>query len=602
MEEPGDLSSYPDLAYFCMEYGLHESLRLYSGGLGVLAGDHTKAASDLGLPFTAIGLLLRDGYGEQMIDEKGNQSERYPTLDIKTAPLDLVKNAENENLIIKVPLGEDHVDLQVWLMRIGRIKLYLLDSDNDLNSAEMRELTKKLYHGGLERRIEQEIILGIGGVRLLRELGQTPKVFHLNEGHCAFLIFELLNEEVAKGASLKEAEDIVKAQCVFTTHTPVIAGHDRFSPELFMSELKGFGEESGLDLNELIKYGKIDPSDTKESFTMTLLGLDLARASNGVSRLNGEVARRQWMENYPNVAAEDVPIGHVTNGIHLPTWSAPQAQEFVASRIKNWKVKRADSSKWNVLAEASDEDLWNLRTTLRRRLVDYISKKVVSSQLDYDALTIGFARRFATYKRATLLFSDLDRAKKIFDNSDRPVQIIFAGKAHPRDEGGKALIKRIYEVAENAPFKGKVVFLENYNMEIGRLLVSGTDVWLNNPRRPMEASGTSGQKVAIHGGLNLSVLDGWWAEGYDGSHGWAIGDDASADIKDAAIQDPEDAGFLYDLLEKEVIPMFFDREGNGIPEKWVGRMRNAMTKLPSEYSAERMVRDYVSKYYFPNIS
>ncbi len=599
MNEKGEMSSKPEVAYFCMEYGLHESLRLYSGGLGVLAGDHTKAASDLDLPFTAIGLLLRDGYGEQFVSPDGIQSESYPSMNIETAPLEAVVDSRGDRVNISVPLEEGLIDLEVWKLSIGRIDLYLLDSDNDKNSAEMRELTKKLYHGGQERRIEQEIILGIGGVRLLRQLGMSPEVYHLNEGHCAFLIFELLREEIEKGSSFEDALPIVREKCVFTTHTPVIAGHDRFSPELFKKELSGYAKESGLDIEKLIRFGRIDPSDENESFTMTLLGLDMARTSNGVSKLNGEVARRQWQENYPDVIPEDIPIGHVTNGVHLPTWSAPEAQEFVSKHISDWKSNRADSSKWSALNDVSDESLWAYRRQLRGRLIDYVNEKLGETRLDPDALTIGFARRFATYKRATLLFSDLERARRLFDNHDRPVQILFAGKAHPRDQGGKDLIKRIYDVAKDPSFNGKVLFLENYNMEIGRFLVSGSDVWLNNPRRPMEASGTSGQKVAIHGGLNLSVLDGWWPEGFDGTHGWAIGDDASANIEDASMQDPKDADFLYEILENELIPSFYTRDKGGLPKDWIERMRSAMTKLPSAFSAERMVRDYINQYYFP---
>ena len=601
MQEPSHYPDAPRVSYFCMEFGLHECLPTYAGGLGILAGDHAKAASDLGIPFTAVGLFWREGYFEQYFDESGWQQEWYPDMDPAHFPFELVTDESGSPLSVSVDLGRQTLHLQAWLLNLGKTRLYLLDSDVDGNPPELRPLTEKLYQGDRHTRIQQEIVLGIGGIRLLRALGIETDVYHMNEGHCAFVTLEMLRERLELGDTREEAEAWVTEQCVFTTHTPVMAGHDRFAPELFLDQMATLREQLGMSEYDILRYGRVNPDDWMEAFTMTVLALKLSRQANGVSALNGEVARRQWHHMYPDRPLDEVPIGHVTNGIHLPTWAVSYVHTFLNAHFGDWMEHRMDPDFWQRVNEISDAELWEYRNTLRRSLVDFVNTREQSlkmnPRLDPDALTIGFARRFATYKRAPLLFYDYDRIAGIFSRADRPLQVIYAGKAHPADEGGKKFIQEIYHLSRQAPFEGKVVVLENYNMEIGRRLVSGTDVWLNNPRRPMEASGTSGQKVAIHGGLNVSILDGWWPEGYQGDNGWAIGFNASADYMDPYQQDAEDAGFLYDVLESHVIPTFYDRDEQGIPRSWLAYVRRAMATLTYPFSAERMVSDYVEQMY-----
>ena len=606
-----DASGYPDapaVSYFCMEYGFHESLPLYAGGLGILAGDHTKAASDLALPFTAIGLFLRDGYFQQYFDDHGMQQEKYTSLNPKNHPVSLVTDENGDPLRITVHLAKAPLQLQVWRINLGRNHVYLLDSDFDANPSEFRSLTCRLYQNGRAVRIQQEIILGIGGVRLLRALGIHTDVYHMNEGHCAFLALELLREQLEEGNvlsdySLSEAEAKVREQCVFTTHTPVMAGHDRFSPDIFLEQMAGFREQMGFSEHDLLAYGRVDPNDPGEAFTMTVLALKFSRTSNGVSSLHGEVARRQWEHMYADIPVDKVPIGQITNGVHVPTWTAPTAQVFLDEKLPAWKDNRSQLDFWNQLEAVSDEELWAYRNKLRHRLISFVKDRIsqqtlkLEDKLDPDALTIGFARRFAPYKRASLLFEDLEKARALFAQDDRPVQIIYAGKAHPANLDGKKLIQQLYDVSQDPAFSGRLIILENYSMEIGRMLVSGSDVWLNNPRRPYEASGTSGQKVPVHGGLNLSILDGWWPEGYNGNNGWAIGHESSADTKDPAIQDAEDVKYLHDAIREEVIPLFYDRNEAGLPLGWIARMRNAMMTLPAAFSAERMVIDYIENVY-----
>lgn len=603
LNTPGSHATTPETVYFCMEYGLHESLPLYSGGLGILAGDHCKAASDLGVPFTAIGLMLRDGYFQQSFNAAGWQQEHYPVMDPANHPFTLVRARNGEPVFVTVHLGEQPLYLQAWRLDVGRIPLYLLDSDIDRNPPHLRGLTRKLYQGDRAIRLQQEIILGIGGLRLVRALGLGAKVYHMNEGHCAFLTLELLRERLAAGDSLSAAETWVRDHSVFTTHTPVMAGHDRFEPALLCDQLSRIRKDLGFSEHHLLTYGRVNANDALEWFTMTVLGLRLARNSNGVSRLNGEVARAQWAAMYPDRPVEDVPIGYVTNGIHLPTWTAPAAKALAEKYLGDWESQRMLPTFWRKIDEVPDEELWALRNILRHRLVAFAEQHVAKQSLKQyfglkpETLTIGFARRFATYKRAPLFFHDLDRAIKILTNTDRPVQLIYSGKAHPADEGGKRFIQMIVEHTRKTELEGRLVVLENYNMEVGRMLVSGCDVWLNNPRRPMEASGTSGQKVSAHGGLNLSILDGWWPEGFDGTNGWSIGTDASAQMTDPQRQDDDDALFLYEVLENEVIPAFYERDNRGIPTAWIRRMRSAMRHLPVQFSAERMVADYAEQIY-----
>jgi len=606
MDREPEIEDAPETAYFCMEYGIHESLSLYSGGLGVLAGDHAKAASDLRLPFTAIGLFLREGYFEQSFNANGWQQSTYPVLDPAKHPLSLVTATNgSEPVTVSVPIGTETVHVRAWKLNLGHTDLYLLDTDFDANAEKHRTLTRRLYQGGDHERIRQELVLGIGGLRMLRALGGEPDVYHANEGHCAFLMLELLRERLEAGDALDDAEDWVRDRSVFTTHTPVMAGHDHFKPELFTEAMNGFQNEIDLPNEELLRYGRVDPDDSEETFTMTVLGLKLSRAANGVSKLNGHVARQQWQDLYPDRELDEVPIGSITNGVHLPTWTAGPAQDFLGDHLDGDFTERHDPTIWEGLDDVSDETLWNYRCALRQRLIDFIKMKVqgqslpMHPDLDPEALTIGFARRFATYKRAPLIFRDRNRARALFTDADRPVQLIYAGKAHPADDAGKKFIQRIYEISQTAGFKGKVIFLEGYDMEIGRMLVSGCDVWLNNPRRPLEASGTSGQKIAAHGGLNLSVLDGWWPEGYNGQNGWAIGPEPTGDYgkADPEKQDEQDAASLYKQLEEEVIPTFYDRTDDGLPTEWIAMMREAMTGLPGPFSAKRMVIDYVENMY-----
>jgi starch phosphorylase/maltose phosphorylase len=606
MDRPPEIEDAPNIAYFCMEYGLHESLSLYSGGLGVLAGDHAKAASDLGLPFTAVGLFLREGYFEQSFNANGWQQATYPVLDPAKHPLSLVTGPnDGDPLTVTVPVGAQSVEVRAWTLTLGHTDLYLLDTDFDANPEPLRPLTRRLYQGGDHERIRQELILGIGGLRLLRALDTAPDVYHANEGHCAFLMLELLRERLDAGDDRPDAEQWVRDHSVFTTHTPVMAGHDHFAPGLFTEAMAGFRDEIGLDDHELLRYGRVDPHDNGETFTMTVLGLKLSRAANGVSKLNGHVARQQWQDLYPDRALDEVPIDSITNGVHLPTWTAGPAQDFLETHLDGDFTERHDPTVWEGLDDVSDETLWAYRGRLRERLLDFVEAKVqgqslpMQPDLNPDALTIGFARRFATYKRAPLLFRDLDRARALFTDAERPLQLLYAGKAHPADDAGKQFIQKIYEISRMEAFEGKVIFLEGYDMEIGRMLVSGCDVWLNNPRRPKEASGTSGQKVAAHGGLNLSVLDGWWPEGYNGDNGWAIGPEPTGDYGEAdpETQDEQDAASLYQTLEQEVIPTFYDRDEDGLPREWIAMMREAMTGLPGPFSAKRMVTDYVEQMY-----
>ena len=603
MEAPGGQEAAPKTAYFCMEYGLHESLPLYSGGLGILAGDHTKAASDVGLPLTAVGLFLRDGYFRQYFDDEGVQHDDYPAIDSTQHPVELATDANGNQIDVVVHIGHREVHLRAWKLCVGKTNLYLLDTDFSANPFDLRFLTRRLYQGDRSTRIQQEIILGIGGIRLLRALGESFDVYHMNEGHCAFLTLEMMREHMASGQSRENAEQEVRKKCVFTTHTPVIAGHDRFEAGLFSYSMQQFRESLGLSEYDLLSYGRVNPHDGQEEFTMTVLGLKLSRKANGVSKLHGVVARHQWNHLYPECAPEDVPITHITNGVHLPTWASPASRSFLDVNLGSWEKDREKQVTWDRLDQVSDKAIWEYRIRLRAGLIafvnDHIRTQTMSqtANLDREALTIGFARRFATYKRAPLLFSDLERITELFKNTDRPIQVIYAGKAHPQDDGGKEFIQQIFELSHRPEFNGRLIFLENYNMEIGRKLISGCDVWLNNPRRPMEASGTSGQKVAIHGGLNLSIPDGWWPEGYDGTNGWSIGDNASHEYEDPSIQDPRDALLLYEMLEKQVVPLFYKRNGSDRPDEWIQMIRSAMKGLTYSFSAHRMIKDYIKQIY-----
>ncbi len=602
------------IAYFCAEYGLHECLPFYSGGLGVLAGDHVKSASDLGLPFVGIGLFYRQGYFQQRIDSNGFQQESYPTTDPNTVPVELVRDSSGKPLLCSVTIGTSVIHFQGWRVNVGSSILYLLDTDVPENAEHFRGLTALAYGGDMNTRIRQEIVLGIGGVRFLRELGITPSVFHMNEGHAAFLTLELLREQISQGLTKEAAEEAVRKQCIFTTHTPVPAGHDRFPADLVEFTLRPYAETFNMTIGELMQYGNAPAPPEKAEFTMTILGLKLSRAANGVSEIHGEISRFMWKELYPDVKVEKVPIGYITNGVHVPSWASNVTWEFWERHNSHkWKEHLNDPKFWQHVSDpsiVSDEEIWSLRYHLRRQLIEFIRRRArhhhafggvsgdeaLTHLLSFDTLTIGFARRFAPYKRAPLLFSDPAKAAALFSDPQRPVQILYAGKAHPRDGDGKEFLRQIFGVTHQHPFFGKVIVVENYDMNVARHLVSGCDVWLNTPRRPLEASGTSGQKVAINGGLNASILDGWWAEAYNGKNGWAVGSTTQDDLSPEEV-DKRDAESLYQVLANDLIPMFYDRDKSGLPKKWIARIRNTMRTIVPVYNTHRMVAEYDKKYY-----
>ena len=603
------------VAYFSAEFGLHECLHIYSGGLGILAGDHTKSASDLGIPFVGVSFFYRQGYFQQQISADGRQQERYPDYDPGKLPLTLVKDKKGDPIIVSVEIGQAVVQFRAWLVRVGRVQIYLLDTNLPENEQRFRDLTAHVYGGDQSNRIGQEILLGIGGVRMLRAVGISPSVFHMNEGHAAFLTLELVREQLAAGKQLNKAMELVKGECVFTTHTPVPAGHDRFDRGLMEGNLGKFMQSMKLPTDDVLGLGKIDPKNSQETFTMTILALRFSRSANGVSELHGKVSRNMWKDLYPSLSEADVPIGHVTNGIHTTGWASPIAMDFWTKHLGHrWTTKLQDKKFWEKSVESktiSDRELWGLRNRLRRRLIEFARRRlreqhlrhagfdpgIFESVLRPDVLTIGFARRFATYKRAPLFFRDLEWALKTLNNASMPVQIIFAGKAHPRDESGKDFIQEIINHSKDPRLFGRVVFIENYDIEVARYLISGSDIWLNTPRRPMEASGTSGQKIAIHGGIHFSTMDGWWREAYDGRNGWKIGEDITA--ANESIQDDLDAASLRALLESKIIPLFYDRGRDNIPHNWLKVVRHAISSIVPVYNTDRMVAEYVTKYYLP---
>ncbi len=608
--------AYPDyagggIAYLSTEYGIHESLKIYSGGLGVLSGDHCKAASDLGLPFAAFGLLYRRGYFRQTINAEGRQQHMYPDFDLTRLPAQPVLGPEGRPLVVSVPLLDRKIHTAVYKVQAGRVPVLLLDSDLPQNDAPDRPITHILYVRGREMRLCQEMILGIGAVKALRALGLAPDVWHLNEGHSAFMVLERLREEVHKGERLTRAQDTVKRNIAFTTHTPVPAGNETFDAELTRHYLGGWAVKLGVSVDRLMQLGRANPDDSSEPFNLTVLALNTSSYANGVSKKHGEVSRDMWRGLFPE---GEVPIDSITNGVHMETWLGLELRDLVKGAVgDDWQVVADDPERWAALDKISDEDLWGAHQAQKRRLIrksrDIVRRMLarhgrsprtlasVDHLLDPRALTIGFARRFATYKRAGLLFRDLGRLRRLLTDAERPLQIVFAGKAHPADLAGQDLIAQIFRLAKSEPFIGKIVFLEDYDLQIGRLLVQGVDVWLNNPRRPLEASGTSGQKAAANGALNLSVLDGWWIEGFTPELGWALGRLESMGDEDA--QDAEDANALYEMLENEIVPLFYTRDGNGLPREWSRKMRASIRELLPKFSGARMVKDYVTKAYMP---
>lgn len=594
------------VAYFSAEFGVHESLPIYSGGLGVLAGDHLKAASDLALPLIAVGLLYRNGYFEQHLSADGRQQEEFPEHDFADLAVELATGPDGKPVQVEVDWGA-RVVCQVWKANIGRVPLYLLDTDIPANSPDDRRLTARLYGVGSDTRIRQEIVLGIGGVRAIKALGITPDIFHMNEGHSAFLALERIRTHIeATGQTFDEARQHVMATNIFTTHTPVPAGIDRFTPDLIFRHFNHYWPSLQLDEDGFLALGREDVGDRKQGFSMAVLAIRLADTCNGVSALHGDVSRHMWNPVWPGVPADDVPITSVTNGIHTRTWVSPEIESLLGE---------ANSPDFSRVAALPDSELWSIRTAARERMITYVRLlarrqtamkahvpvTVLDRLLDPNVLTIGFARRFATYKRGTLILRDPQRLQKLINHADRPIQFVFAGKAHPADEEGKNLIQAISQFTHGEVVRERMVFLDNYDMEIARHLVQGVDVWLNTPRRPHEASGTSGMKAAANGIPNLSILDGWWVEAYADAPdaGWAIGDGDSLPDPDA--QDRLEADALYDLLEHEVAPAFYNRGPDGIPVAWMSKMRTNFTKVAPVFSTHRMVSEYAERLYSPAI-
>ncbi len=604
------------LAYFSMEFGLHESLPVYSGGLGCLAGDHMKSASDLGIPLYGVGLLYHQGYFQQFLSNDGWQFEDYPELELHHLPIELARDKNDKPVRVTFPVGERDVTAQVYQVNVGRAQLYMLDSSVPENHPDDRNITTRLYGGDQEMRIRQEVALGFGGVRALRALGLEPSVFHMNEGHSAFLALERIGDLVENaGLSFAQAREAVAGSTIFTTHTPVPAGIDTFPHELVTHYLQPYMKRIGASMDELIALGQTKAlPDAKKPFSMATLALHLSRYSNGVSKVHGRVAREMWQENWPDVPVAEVPITSVTNGVHVRSWLSPDLERLFERYLgPEWTEKPDDGDIWNLVDDIPDAELWLAHERRREQLVvaarAHLRKQAINrgaspariaetdEMLNPEALTIGFARRFAPYKRATLLLTDEKRLLNIISSTDRPVQFVFAGKAHPRDNLGKELIKRLVQFARNSNLQTRFVFIENYNMGIARFLVQGVDVWLNTPTKPLEASGTSGMKVAPNGGINFSVLDGWWAEAYKGDNGWTIGDDRIYDS--AEYQDQVESESIYETLEREIIPEFYDRSADGLPRKWIARMKESMRSCTAQFSAARMVREYVTRLYMP---
>ena len=622
------------VAYFSAEFGFHETLPIAAGGLGMLAGDHAKSASDLDIGFVGISLFYREGYFQQALNQENWQTEYYTLLNPRNLPIEPVLNASGDPVICSVRIAMSQVSFKAWRVNVGRNPVFLLDTNLPENEAHFRDLTLRVYGGDSTTRIMQEILLGVGGVRLLRALGYQPSTFHMNEGHAAFLTVELVREKMAQLLTFEQAVSATRQECIFTTHTPVEAGHDRFSSELVSYAAHKFAAQLKLTHQQMMAFGRVNPADESEPFCMTVLALKLSRAANGVSELHGEVSREMWQCLYRDRKLADVPIGHITNGIHLMGWMKGPVRRFWRRKVaathyaktggdtgvSSWQhdpnvpfekeINSADF--WKRMEDpnfVTDEELWAFRYRLRRELIEFSRRRLLIqgqrlAQSDFiafdalmnpDALTIGFARRFATYKRAPLIFQQFEDIVKLVQDKQRPVQFVFAGKAHPRDDEGKRFIQHIIHLSKHSELKGHLVFIENYDVHVARQMVSGCDIWLNNPRRPLEASGTSGMKASCHGCLNMSILDGWWREGFDGTNGFAIGEDSHSSSTE--VQDRTDSENLYNVLTEQVIPEFFNRDATGIPRQWIHRIRRAMVTLVPQYNTWRMVQEYTQKYY-----
>ena len=612
------VTQYPTLstctiAYFSAELGLHSSIPIYSGGLGILAGDHCKEASDLGVPIVGVGFMYPQGYFRQRITAEGWQQAEYVPFNRLDSPIQQAMTPSGSPCQVKVEMDSRTVSALVWQVRVGRVRLYLIDTDLPENAPEDRELSARLYGGDQEIRLRQEMLLGIGGVRVCRALGLSPVVWHANEGHSAFLTLERTRELVQTGQSHAEAAELVRQSTVFTTHTPVPAGHDVFPIPLIERHFSGYWEQLGLTRDAFLRLGE-HPDTSRAGFNMTALAIRMSAHLNGVSREHGRVTRAMWSPLWPGIPQDLVPIRGITNGIHAPTWIAPEMNHLYSKYLgPDWADRSDEPAVWHRVSDIPEDELWAVRQTLKRKLMRFIRERAregwmqgrleasqvlaAGTLLDPEALTIGFARRFATYKRATLLFRDLDRLKDILQSRRRPVQIVFAGKAHPADEPGRQFIHQVYSVCKDRGLGGQIAFLEDYDMHSAKFLVLGVDVWLNTPTPPMEACGTSGQKAALNGVLHLSVLDGWWQEGYDGANGWAI--TSSPDPADPHAQDSHDAEQLYRLLEHEVVPLYYARDLDGVPRGWIQIVKNAIRTIAPRFCARRMVKEYMELLYAP---
>ncbi|MBO5141948.1 MAG: alpha-glucan family phosphorylase [Clostridia bacterium] len=606
------------IAYFSAEYGLDEILPIYAGGLGILSGDHCKSASDLGIPFYPVGLLYKHGYFNQLINKDGSETFLYTEAQIEDLPILPVQTEDGNDLIISVDLPGRVLYLKIWKINIGRISLYLMDSDIDTNSEMDRQLTLKLYGGNQETRISQEIILGIGGMKLLEALGVNPTIYHMNEGHSSFVVFEVIKKLMKeKGVSFKVAKEMASACTIFTTHTPVPAGNDIFPIELMDRYFAAYSAELGISRNDFLTMGSRDNNIPTSGFDMAVLALKVAGKKNGVSKLHGEVSRKLFSTLWPNTAIEEVPIDYVTNGVHTCTWLAPNLKELYNAYMRPfWQERVHEVETWNDIDNIPDEELWRVHQEQKEKLIKMVRENVKAQEirngesieeinetdhlLDPKALTIGFARRFATYKRADLIFRDIEKITQLLNNPQRPVQLIFAGKPHPADIQGQELVKKIYQISKMPQFKNKVVILENYNMHTARYLISGVDVWLNNPRRPLEASGTSGEKAGLNGVINFSILDGWWYEGFDSSkNGWAIGDDT--EYTNYELQDNADSQSIYNILENEITPLYYNKNSKGYSTEWIKKMKNSIKSVGGVYNTSRMLCDYLDKLYVPQM-
>ena len=602
----------PSVAYFCMEYGINQVVKIYSGGLGMLAGDYMKEASDSNVNMCGVGFLYRYGYFKQTLSMDGQQIAQYDAQNFNSLPVERVLDENGQPLVVDVPYMNYQVHAYVWVMNVGRIKLYLLDTDNELNSEFDKPITHALYGGDNENRLKQEILLGIGGMLTLKKLGIKKDIYHCNEGHAALCNLQRLIDYINEGMSFNEALELVRASSLYTVHTPVPAGHDYFDESLFGKYMGGYPQMLGISWDEFIGMGRTNPDDHSERFCMSTFACNTCQEVNGVSKLHGWVSQRMFAPIWKGYYPEESHVGYVTNGVHFPTWTATEWRKVYAKYFdKNYIYDQSNESLWHAIYNVPDAEIWETRMALKKKLVDYIREKFAATWLKNqgdpsrvvtllesitpNALYIGFCRRFATYKRAHLLFTDLERLSKIVNNPERPVKFIFSGKAHPADGAGRGLIKRIFEISQRPEFLGKIIFLEDYDMELARRLVSGVDIWMNTPTRPLEASGTSGEKAEMNGVINLSVLDGWWVEGYRQGAGWALKQERT--YQNQGYQDQLDAATIYSLLENEILPLFYNRNEQGFSEGWIKTIKNSIATIAPHYTMKRQLDDYYDKFY-----